>query len=178
MGIFMAVAAPSLLASLSRSRVVAAARDLEQLLAHLRSAAISERCDMALRLTWSGGHYTFATYRDGDADGVRADDIAAGRDALVAGPRDLGSRYEGVDFGLIDSAIPEVPPGRGSPPPFGDPVRFGRSDIVTFTPRGTASSGSLYVSDGRGAVVAIVLYGATGRIRTCRFERDLWAWIC
>ena len=174
----MTAAAPSLLAALSRARVAAAARDLEQQMARLRSAAIAERCDLAIRLTWSGGHYRFATYRDGDADGVRAEDINAGRDTLIEGPRDVWSRYEGIDFGLIDAAIPEVPPGRGVLPPFGDPVRFGRSDIITFTPRGTASSGTLYVSDGRSAVVAIVLYGATGRIRICGFDRDLWRWRC
>jgi hypothetical protein len=55
-------------------------------------------------------------------------------------------------------------------------VRFGVSDIVTFTPQGTASSGTLYVSDGRDTVFAVVLYGRTGRIRTWRFDRGAWRW--
>ncbi len=131
-----------------------------------------------MRLTWSSGRYVYAFYRDGDGDGVRADDIAAGRDLLIDGPRDLPSRYEGTDFGLLEAAIPEVPPGTGSLPPHGDPVRFGRADIVSFTPRGTSSSGTLYVSDGRSTVAAVVLYGATGRIRICRFDGDLWLWRC
>ncbi len=177
-GIMMAVTTPSLLAALSRARVATAARELEQEMARLRSEAIASGVSTAIRLTWSSGHYVYAFYRDGDSDGVRGDDIAAGRDPLVEGPRDLPSRYEGIDFGLIDEAIPEVPPGSGTLAPMSDPVRFGRSDTITFTPRGTSSSGTLYVSDGRSAVVAVVLYGATGRIRTCRFDRDDWRWKC
>ncbi len=169
---------PSLLAALSRARVGAAARELEQEMARLRSTAIASGSRAAMRLTWEAGRYVYAFYVDGDGDGVRAEDIASGRDRLVEGPRDLPSRYEGIDFGLPDESIPEVPPGTGVLPPHSDPVRFGRSDIVTFTPRGTASSGSLYVTDGRSTVVAVVLYGATGRLRLCRFDRDLWRWRC
>jgi len=174
----MTVAIPALVAALSRSRVVAAGRELEQEMARLRSVAIASGGSVAMRLAWSEGRYVYSFFRDGDGDGIRADDIAAGRDVLIEGPRDLPSRYEGIDFGLIEISIPEVPPGTGVLPPAGDPVRFGRSDTITFTPRGTSSSGTLYVSDGRTSVVAVVLYGATGRIRICRFDRDLWRWIC
>ena len=73
-------------------------------------------------------------------------------------------------------SIPEIPPGPGILMPGSDPVRFGRSDIITFTPRGTSSSGTLYVSDRDGTAVAVVLYGGTGRIRIWRFDRDRWLW--
>ncbi len=99
-----------------------------------------------------------------------------GRDPLIGGPRDLPSRYEGVDFGLLDIAIPAIPPRRGTVAPGDDPVRFGRSDTITFTPRGTASSGTLFISDGRSLVVAVVLYGHTGRVRTWRYLRDGGGW--
>ena len=169
-------AAPALFAALSRGRVTAAARDIEQEMTRLRSEAIASHRSVAMRLTWSGGRYVYAFYADGDGDGVRADDVASGHDALLRGPRDLPSSYEGIDFGLLLEAIPEVPPGSGVLPPGSDPVRFGRSDIITFTPRGTSSSGTLYVSDGRDAVAAVVVYGATGRLRIWRFDRDRWTW--
>jgi hypothetical protein len=145
-------------------------------MARLRSEAIATRRNSAMRLAWSSGTYTYAFYADGDGDGVRANDIASGRDPEIGEARDLPSRYEGVDFGLIDAAIPEVPPGAGSLLPYADPVRFGLSDIISFSPLGTSSSGTLYVSDGRTAIVAVVLYGGTGRIRIWRFDRDLWRW--
>jgi len=176
LGLLLAASAPALFAALSRSRVTAAARELGQEMARLRSEAIVSRRKVAMRLTWSAGRYAYAFYADGDGDGVRADDIAAGRDAPIGPGRDLASRYDGVDFGLLDVAIPEVPPGSGVLPPGSDPVRFGLSDIITFTPHGTSSSGTLYVSDGTSAVAAVVLFGGTGRIRTLRFDRDVWAW--
>jgi len=131
---------------------------------------------VAMRLTWSGGRYRYAFYADGDGDGVRSDDIAAGRDPVLGAWRDLPTRYEGIDFSLPEVSIPEVPPDPGVLTPGYDPVRFGRSDIITFTPRGTSSSGTLYVGDGAGAEAAVVLYGGTGRIRIWRFDRDRWLW--
>jgi len=175
-GLCAAVSTPALLAALSRGRVVTAARELSQDMARLRSDAIASRRSVAMRLTWSQGRYVYAFYADGDGDGVRSDDIASGLDPLIGPGRDLASRYEGVDFGLLDVAIPEVPPGGGTLAATSDPVRFGRSDIITFTPHGTSSSGTLYVSDGAGVVAAVVLFGGTGRIRTWRFDRELWAW--
>ncbi len=156
--------------------MTAAARELAQEMARLRSEAIVSRRDVAMRLTWSAGRYVYAFYADGDGDGVRSDDIASGRDPLLGATRDLASRHDGVDFGLLDAPIPEVPPGPGTLSSSSDPVRFGRSDIITFTPRGTSSSGTLYVSDGTGTVAAVVLFGGTGRIRIWRFDRERWLW--
>jgi len=176
LSLMLGISLPALASALSRGRVAAAAREMAGEMARLRAEAIAERRRMAIRLTWSGGRYAYAFYADGDGDGVRADDIAAGRDPMLAGPRDLRSRYEGIDFGLIDTAIPAVPPASGALAPFSDPVRFGASDTITFTPWGTSSTGSLYISDARDSVQAVVLYGRTGRIRIWRFDRELWRW--
>ena len=130
-----------------------------------------------MRVTGSPGSYRYAYYADGDGDGIRRADIDSGRDPRIGNERDLASRFTGVDFGLLDVAIPAIPPGRGKLTPSDDPVRFGRSDIITFTPRGTASSGTLFVSDGHSTVVAVVLYGHTGRVRIWRYDRtrDRWS---
>ena len=65
---------------------------------------------------------------------------------------------------------PEAPPGTGRLVAGDDPVRFGRSDLVSFSPVGSASSGTLYVTDGRDGLFAIVLYGPTSRLRVWRFR--------
>jgi Tfp pilus assembly protein FimT len=174
--LFLTVSVPAFGAALSRARVAAAAREMASEMARLRSEAITERRGVGLRFSTTAGRRQFAVYADGDGDGLRADDIAAGRDPLLIAARDLPSRWEGIDFGLLDAAIPEVPPASGVLTPGSDPVRFGSSDTISFTPWGTASSGTLYISDGRDAVYAVVLYGHTGRIRTWRFDRDLWRW--
>lgn len=176
LGLFLTVSMPAFGAALSRARVAAAAREMAGEMARLRSEAIASRRSVGLRFSAAGGRREFTVYADGDGDGIRADDIAAGRDPLLMAARDLPSRWEGIDFGLLEAAIPEVPPASGVLAPGSDPVRFGSSDTISFTPWGTASSGTLYISDGRDSVFAVVLYGHTGRIRTWRFDRDLWRW--
>ncbi len=176
-GLLLATGAPALTRALSRARVAAAARELAAEMARLRSAAITSRRRVAMRFVSVGGRYVYTSYADGDGDGVRSDDIAQGRDPRIAGPRDLASRHTGIDLGFLDQPIPRVPPGAGVLLPGSDPVRFGPSDTISFTPRGTSSSGTLYVSDRRETVLAIVLYGHTGRIRVWRFDRRAWRWV-
>jgi hypothetical protein len=58
-----------------------------------------------------------------------------------------------------------------------DPVVFGSTDVVSFSPLGDASSGSLYVSDGHGSGAAIVLYGPTARVRVYRYDAAREEWL-
>ena len=176
LALLVLAAAPLCAATLSRARVTAAAMDVASSFARLRAQAIAEHRRVGLRFT-TGAAAAFAVYADGDGDGVRSDDIASGRDPLLEAARDLPSRYEGIDFRLLDVAVPEVPPQSGAIPPGSDPIRFGSSDIVTFTPWGTATGGTVFVSDGRDTVCAVVLYGKTGRIRTFRLDRSTGRWI-
>jgi hypothetical protein len=55
-------------------------------------------------------------------------------------------------------------------------VVFGSTDVVSFSPVGDASSGSLYVSDGR-MLAAIVLYGPTARARVYRYDAAREEWL-
>jgi hypothetical protein len=145
-------------------------------MARLRGEAIAGHHVVGLRIVSAGGGRRYTLYADGDGDGLLTADIVAGIDPPLGPALDLPSRYEGVDFGLLDVAIPAIPPGGAPLLPGSDPVRFGASDIITFTPAGTASSGTLYVSDGRDNVYAVVLYGRTGRIRAWRYDRDAGRW--
>jgi len=145
-------------------------------LARLRSAAITTGRVQGLKMTRTGETWSYEFFEDGDGDGLRSDDIAAGRDRRTGGLVRLADHFEGVDFGLLEVSVPEVPPGTGRLAPGSDPVRFGRSEIVSFTPHGTSSSGSFYVSDRRRVLFAVVLYGGTGRIRTLRYDRELGGW--
>jgi hypothetical protein len=55
-------------------------------------------------------------------------------------------------------------------------VQFGRSDVVSFSPRGASSSGTLYVTDGKDALYAVVVFGPTVRLRVWRFLRREHRW--
>jgi hypothetical protein len=71
---------------------------------------------------------------------------------------------------------PEAPPGTATLTAADDPVRFGRSDLVSFSPGGSASSGTLYVTDGRQGFYAVVLFGPTARLRVWRFRPEVRQW--
>ena len=79
---------------------------------------------------------------DGDGDGIRAEDIRRGIDAVIAGPHVLAARYPGVRVGLPAGVRP---PAGGTLP--ADGVPFGRADLLAVHPAGTTSSGSVYLCD-------------------------------
>jgi len=171
-----AFATPALTAALWRGRAAAAAREMAMEMARLRARAVTERRTVGIRMLRLADGYAWRVCLDGDGDGLSARDIDTGVDPC-GDQRSLRARYEGIDFRLPAVAVPELPPGRGRLAPSGDAVRFGRSDIISFTPLGTASSGTLYVGDGRDNLFAVVLYGHTGRIRTWRFDRQGAGWV-
>ena len=175
-GLLTAAATPALTSALSRCRAAAAANEMAMEMARLRALAVTERQIVGMRVVRLADGYAWRICRDGDGDGLSGRDIDAGIDSCGE-PRSLRERYEGIDFRLPARAIPEVPPGQGALEPSGDAVRFGRSGIVSFTPLGTSSSGSLYVGDGRDGLFAVVLYGRTGRIRTWRFDTQGFRWV-
>jgi Tfp pilus assembly protein FimT len=77
-GLLLTFSVPALTSALSRHRVVAATRRLASEFARLRAVAIASRRNVAMRLTTVSGRYAYALYADGDGDGVRSADIAAG----------------------------------------------------------------------------------------------------
>jgi len=123
------------------------------------------------------GNYVFELIQDGDGDGIRSGDLENGRDFRFSGPFTIFREYPGIRFGFLpDVRIPGVPPGGGWLDTRKDPIRFGRSDIISFSPRGRSSSGSLYLTDGRDRIMALVVYGPTVRVRVWQFLESTGAW--
>ena len=109
-------------------------------------------------------------YSDGDWDGVLSRDIQSGVDPMLSQPRRLTDSAE-VRVG-IQPGVEEPPPGRGLLDP-DDPIRFGRSDMVSFSPLGTATPGTLYLT-GHGLQVAVRVTGTDARIRTMVWHGAGW----
>jgi hypothetical protein len=128
---------------------------------------------LAVRFSRVDGSYEFAVYADGNRNGVRAADIGVGRDPQLRPPRRLAESFPGVEFGAIPG-LPAVDPS-GSPPGE-DPIRLGSSDMVTFTPQGTATPGSLYVHGRHDAQYVVRVFGETGKTRLLKFNRWSRTW--
>jgi type II secretory pathway pseudopilin PulG len=155
-----AVASPFFRPMFADAHLLAAGREFCSTFRLAASAAVRSNVYTAIRFEREGEQVRYAVYRDGDRDGVRSDDIARGRDTLVAGPFPLGTGST-VRVG-IRPGTPAIPPERGVLS--GDPIRFGNSDIISFSPLGTATPGTFYLA-GDGAQAAVRVTGSTARVR-------------
>ena len=103
--------------------------------------------------------------------------MRAGTDRTISGPHRLEDRVAGLYFGFPPAeSIPGIPPRSGAISNLDDPVKFGRSNLISFSPLGTASSGTLYVTDRRHALRAVVLFGPAVRVRVWRFDTREVKW--
>jgi prepilin-type N-terminal cleavage/methylation domain-containing protein len=156
-------------------RTASAAHYLASQCALARMEAVKRSTRVGLRFEGDGTDTRWATHVDGNANGIRTRDIASGIDWQLTPAVRLVDLFPGVTFGLHPS-IPEIGTSVLSPD-VRDPLRIGSSDIVTFTPIGTSTSGTLYLR-GRGQVqFAVRLFGVTGRSRVLRFDTGAREWV-
>jgi len=160
---------------LAEARRAAALRSLAQQLSGLlhrcRAEAVLHHQNTALVFD-RGQHWVCYAAVDGDGDGVRRDDLAAGRDRVVSRP--LRLEAGGSAPGFLDArAIPD-PGGSGwlgGDPD--DPVRAGRGDMISFSPVGSATPASVFLTDHHSQMRAVRVFGATGRAR-CLIWKPGW----
>jgi hypothetical protein len=168
------IAVPPLLTALNHHRTAGAARYLGIRVQRARMEAISRSSNVALHFVQSAAGYSYATYVDGNGDGVRSADIASGVDPRVSAIERLADNFAGVQLGVLPN-LPSVDPGGA--PPAGDPIKLGTSNLLSYSPSGTSSSGSLYVR-GPGQIQYVIrILGDTGRTRLLRFDPRLRQWV-
>jgi hypothetical protein len=71
----------------------------------------------------------------------------------------------------INSGAPALPPDCGDLA--GDPIRFGSSDILSFSPLGTATPGTFYLA-GDFAQAAVRVTGGSARVRLMVWRGGRW----
>ncbi|HEY6507496.1 MAG TPA: GspH/FimT family pseudopilin [Vicinamibacterales bacterium] len=153
--ILAAATVPPLTTALNRSRAHGAARFVVSRMVLARYQAVSRGAVTALRVTRVGSDTVLATFVDGNRNGVLAADIAAGIDTPQGRATSLTGEFPGVVVAPLDQ----------------DGAAF------SFSPLGTSSSGTLYLSGRDGTRFAVRVVGATGRARVLRYvaATDSWA---
>jgi type II secretory pathway pseudopilin PulG len=190
-----------------------------------RSAVVGFRFETAAASTsgstTSGGERapTFRPYLDGNGNGLRSRDIATRVDPPLGPATTLAGSVGHLSFGLgptvpaiaDDDTSPGGGPGTDAGPGDGagsdgsgdsgtpsDPIRLGASDLLSFSPTGSSTSGTIYLqgldpssASGRPDAdrqragspqpmppqFAVRIYGATGRLRLLEFRPESGAWI-
>jgi hypothetical protein len=157
--------------SLDDHRALGAARFVAGRLQQARAEAVARGANVALRFSGSELSIRFTAYADGNYDGVSARDILAGVDTEVASPVGL------TGFGDIGFALqPDVPDADETPLSDTDPIRFGSARMASFTARGTATPGSLYIAGPKSRQYVVRVFGDTGKTHILRYDRQRRRW--
>ncbi len=155
-------------------RVIDAARFMSGQFMLARAAAARRGAAVGIRFEADTEGVRFRSYVDTNGNGVRTSDIARGVDLPIDEQTRLGDHFSGVRFGL-SAAAPAIgaaaPAGAGA-----DPIRLGASDILTVTPLGTATSGTLYLRSREGHQAAVRILGATARARIHQYDFQAGRW--
>jgi Type II transport protein GspH len=166
------IAIPTWHATREQRAARAGARFVAQRLQYVRLEALKRNVCVALRID-PDDLDRLGVFADGDGDGVLESDVARGIDVPLE-PEFRLSNYTAVTLRLARD-VPEPETGEflaaGS-----DPLRIGRSALVSFSPLGTATSGTLYLAATTGPQMAVRILGATGRTRVLQFDPASRQW--
>ena len=173
----VAVALPAAAMLRDGGRAAAGARAMATILSSQRWKSVAGHRVRGLQFRKVGSGWLWREVADGNGNGLRTAEITRGIDPVLTQDDALERRIPDVTLGFPPGGpYPEAPPGTETLNVGDDPVRFGRSDLVSFSPVGSASSGTLYVTDGRRGLFAVVLFGPTARLRVWRFRPEERRW--
>ncbi len=168
LGLVFAMSVPALWEILAEEALATASREVAGILTAARARAVFQGAEVGVKWVANAGDLVLTVYQDGNGNGVTTVDIKKGVDRLVAGPYWLGSRYPGVNFSFVPG-MDGADPGGAPIGDLSDPVRFGRSNICSFSPVGNASPGTVYLSNRKRRQAAVRVSPATAKIQ-------IWTW--
>jgi Tfp pilus assembly protein FimT len=166
-----AMVVPGAQAALDELRTASAARYLAGRVMAMRMEAVRRSTAVALKFEADGDDYVFAPFADGNGNGVRTADIRAGIDRPLGATERLRDRFPGVRFTLQ----PDIRDVDNVDAAGADGVRIGTARILTMSPDGTATSGTLYMR-GERAQFAVRILGITGRTRVLQYRSGDRTW--
>jgi len=156
-----AAAIPKAQSMLHESRLRGAAFYLRGLMRQVRANAAAKGSYMGVVFDEVDGDPVFSLHADGNANGIRRVDVDRGVDPMLRQPYRLSETFPGVRYGSLPA---------GAKDPFLRGLQIGRSHIVSFSPLGSSTTGTLYLKNDYGLVYAVVIFGSTGRVRVARYR--------
>ena len=161
---------------LSGGRMAAAARDLATTFHGLRWKSVARNRSHGLLFERDSRGWYWYEVEDGNGNGLRTAEVGSGTDPTLSGPHRMEERVHRVTPGFPSSGpFPRIS-GSGAIGGLNDPIKFGPSNLISFSPLGTSSSGTVYLTDGKRELFGVVLFGPTGRVRVWRFQSDRGRW--
>ena len=170
----LGLALPSVGWSARDMRARGAARLVASLLAQARLEAVRRGAHVAVEFLGSAPDSGMRLVIDANANGVRRAEVDAGIDEELQPAVSVAHQFRGVGF-VIGVACPGIDGGPGLVTG-DDPIRVGSSSLLVFTPEGTSSGGTVYLTGETGELLAVRVLGTTGRVRVLRCAATLGGW--
>ena len=169
-----AIAVPVIGGTLDRERTIIGARYLAGLLQRARLESLKRARPVAVRVEVIGERAQLRLFEDRNGNGVLQRDIDHGIDLPLTPMEWLDDQTPDISL-RINQEVTDVS-GVVTLEPGDDPLRIGNTSLLTFSPVGSATSGTLYVAAHRGPQMAIRVFGATGRVRVLMFDTQTRQW--
>ena len=166
------IAVPQALAALDDFRAFGATHYISGRMYRARMEAVMRTTSVAIQFSRTAAGYSYAVFQDGNGNGVLTSEIKSGVDRRLGAAESLRDNFKGIDFGAVPG-LPAIDPG--GTPPGNDPIRLGTSSILTFTARGSSSTGTVYIRGGD-AQYAVRVFGDTGKSRMLKFNHRTGRW--
>lgn len=163
------VAVPAMLEINRGMRLRAAASFAAGYLQQARLEAIRRSTNVGVRFRQAEGDWMVGMFGDTNGNGIRTAEILSGVDVVLDAEILFSARAPLVRIARLPG-VPDVNGASG-----GEAVRFGAGGIASFDADGSASSGSLYLTDGR-AQIAVTVTPATGRVRVRQWDGRSAQW--
>lgn len=173
MVIVAGAAIPAAHGGLDRSRAAAAASYVAGRMAMARFEAVKRSAFVAIRFVEAADGYWLRAYVDGNGNGVLSRDIALSIDRPISSDERLDYHFPGVTFG-IQPNVTSLDPGQTLNA--ADPIQIGTSTLLSFSPNGSSTSGTLFIRGRHASQFAVRILGSTGRARVLRFKFEDSTW--
>ena len=173
-GIIALCAMPAFAAYRRQASVIAAGNEMRSLLRAVRSRAIARGRNAGVKFVKSGNNWTYTLYDDGNGNGIYNADINKGIDRRYFGPALVMPQFQTAAIALLPKTVRD--PDGAKLLPTDPALQFGTSTICSFSPVGSSTSGTIYISDGIDNLYAVRVYGASGKVRMLRYNAGLQKW--
>ncbi|MCC7242936.1 MAG: GspH/FimT family pseudopilin [Acidobacteria bacterium] len=175
MALVSATTLPVVAGALDHERAMLGAQFVAARTQYARLEALRRGAFVALRVTLLQDDAEVQAFVDGNGNGVLTRDIERGLDPPVEPPDRLSAHMRGVSL-RVNQRVPDIG-GSGWIETDSNPLRLGRTSLLSFSPTGSATAGTLYMSARRGPQLAVRVTGATGRVRVLRFNEGARLWL-
>lgn len=173
-GLFLSISIPAFTNYfLKRSSLEKNLRDMVSILRKTRQEAITRNIYVGILFELEKDKsLKYRIYKDGNGNGIRKKDIEKKKDLPLTGWRRI-EFSEHIKPGIISKNIrePETKNKITNPE---DPIKFGSSNICSFSPLGGSTPGSIYFTDRVKLQGVVRVYPASGKVRILYYKNGRW----